>query len=318
MRNLLKVATLCFLFTGICSCTDGPQQADPTFSPRNLTPTFSSSNSPVVVIDEAHHNFLTLEGRYAPFASVLKSDGYTVRANTKPFTTETLQNVNIVVIANALDKSRRDWQPPFEQALSQNEVNALINWVEDGGSLLLIADHVPFPNVVENLSVALGFKFSQGHVSEAIFVSTNETLKAHEITYEKPTPSQQAPSDFQGFTPFLSNSRHIDKVKSFGGSAFQVPDDAISLLTLRQGAVSIEPEVAFQITPETKRRNVAGWSQGAVLQKGQGRVAIFAEGMMFSSQIDTRTGQTFGLRSPDAKQNERFLLNLMLWLSHHK
>lgn len=60
---------------------------------------------------------------------------------------------------------------------------------------------------------------------------------------------------------------------------------------------------------------VYGWSQGAVLEVGKGRVAVFAEGMMFSSQVDTKTGKTFGLASKGAEQNEAFLLNTMAWLA---
>ena len=54
-----------------------------------------------------------------------------------------------------------------------------------------------------------------------------------------------------------------------------------------------------------------GWSQGAVLEVGKGRIAIFAEGMMFSSQLDSKTGLILGLTSDGAEQNERFLLNVM-------
>jgi hypothetical protein len=46
-----------------------------------------------------------------------------------------------------------------------------------------------------------------------------------------------------------------------------------------------------------------------------GRVAVFAEGMMFSSQVEAKTGKTYGLRSLGAEQNEQLLRNLIAWLA---
>ena len=60
---------------------------------------------------------------------------------------------------------------------------------------------------------------------------------------------------------------------------------------------------------------MSGWSQGAVLELGKGRVAVFSEGMMFSSQLVESTGKTMGLRSVGAEQNEEFLLYIMRWLA---
>ncbi len=58
-----------------------------------------------------------------------------------------------------------------------------------------------------------------------------------------------------------------------------------------------------------------GWSQGAVLKFGKGRLAVFSEGMMFSSQLDVKTGKKYGLRAVGAEQNEQFMLNIFYWLS---
>ena len=49
------------------------------------------------------------------------------------------------------------------------------------------------------------------------------------------------------------------------------------------------------------------------MEMGKGRVAIFAEGMMFSSQRNIKTNKVHGLRSCSAEQNARFLLNVMSW-----
>src|ERR1041385_6729383 len=55
------------------------QVADTVFQPPIGAPSFAMGQGPVVLIDEAHHNFHTAEGRYSPFARLLRRDGYVVR-----------------------------------------------------------------------------------------------------------------------------------------------------------------------------------------------------------------------------------------------
>jgi len=75
------------------------------------------------------------------------------------------------------------------------------------------------------------------------------------------------------------------------------------------------PEIPFQVNAKTPRVSMNGWYQGAVLEVGEGRVAVFSEGMAFSSQVTVSTGKKYGLVSDGAEQNEQFLLNVMHWLS---
>jgi hypothetical protein len=316
MKLLSRVILVSFSLV-IAACSDSLQLADPDFKPQNTTESFSPDNSPVVLVDEAHHNFLTISGRYKPFEQVLSSDGFTVKSITKSFTLKRLKNTDILVVANALDHNRKDWPPPFGNALSDDEVTRVKQWVTNGGSLLLIADHTPFPKVVENLALAFGFEFSSGHVERYTFRSRDGTLSKHVITDGESKSSSEVymPLLVQKFQQSVSQSNRITQVKTFGGSAFKVPGEADSLLTLGKGVVSTEPVIPFKVNSSTPRKAVDGWSQGAVLEFGKGRVAVFSEGMMFSSQLDKKTGEKYGLKSVGAEQNEQFLLNVMHWLS---
>lgn len=233
----LSVLILLPLILAVSACSESTQQADPDFKPANTVRSFTAADAPVVFVDAAHHNFHTIDGRYEPFEQVLSSDGFTVRSNTNDFTFEHLKQADILVIANALDRERSDWQPPFGQALADDEVQSIKQWVMAGGSLLLIADHTPFPKVVENLAQTFGFEFSDGHVRSFVFRSADATLSEHAIT------------------------QRITQVKTFGGSAFKAPDAAVSLLTLGPGIVSSEPKIPFQVTSATPRVPVQGWSQ---------------------------------------------------------
>ena len=340
MKAMARLAIL-FNVLLVSSCSDSPQQADTTFEPYERSATYTSNGSPVVLVDESHHNFLTINNRFKPFAQVLLSDGVTVESNKVSFSQQALKNVDILVIANALDKKRSNWQPPFNQALTNDEVSVVIEWVRNGGSLFLIADHAPFPKVIESLATALGFTFTNGHVNATLFSKATGTLISHAVTYahedakqddnfsanvnseakhpnhvELPVFMQESQNG--AFTSLLNSQLHakeVIQVKTFGGAAFLPPQEATSLLTLGPRTVSIEPEVPFEITSSTRRRAIEGWSQGALLKLGKGRVAVFSEGMMFSSQIDTRTGDKHGMRSVGAEQNERFLLNIIHWLA---
>jgi hypothetical protein len=315
-RTIVLFLVLLFIFS--CSDIDGsPQQADPTFLPKNVKQSFSSVESPIVLIDAAHNNFHTASGRYKPFAQVLVSDGYKVKPNKKAFTLDTLKNTDILVIANALDPNRHDWTPPFKDAFQKAEVEVIKQWVFDGGSLLLIADHIPFPKAAESLSSAFGFEFSNGHVDKALFRINDGSLAKHAVT--KSSTDLKTNIQFSVFNDVSDvknvESEFLKHVKTFGGSAFTTPKNAQSILTLGEWAISRTPEIPFEIHSKTPKIPMDGWSQGAILEFGTGRVAVFSEAMMFTSQIYVPTGEKMGLVSKGAEDNEQFLLNIMHWLS---
>ena len=106
----------------------------------------------------------------------------------------------------------------------------------------------------------------------------------------------------------------IDRVATFIGQAFRASEEYTALLTFGKGAeqfVSLESS-ASGIAGETAE----GWLQGAAAELGRGRVAVFGEAAMFTTQYSARRNKAIGLHGDSAKQNEQFLLNVMRWLSH--
>jgi len=77
------------------------QRADLSFDVSVASPAYVQTH-PRVVIDEAHNNFHTAEGRYKPFATLLRNDGYDVSAGTTLFTSASLKSVDVLVVSNAL------------------------------------------------------------------------------------------------------------------------------------------------------------------------------------------------------------------------
>src|SRR5215469_306678 len=55
------------------------QVVDTSFRVTLRARTYRPGKGPVVTVDEAHHNFHTIGGRYRPFANLVEADGFTVR-----------------------------------------------------------------------------------------------------------------------------------------------------------------------------------------------------------------------------------------------
>ena len=69
-RRLLVLLSLgAFLAIGTAAAQ---QQADTLFQPAVSNPAYAPGAGPGVLVDEAHHNYHTVEGRYQAFASVLR------------------------------------------------------------------------------------------------------------------------------------------------------------------------------------------------------------------------------------------------------
>lgn len=301
-RRRLALALACLALAPLAA----QQRADTAFAPTIPSPTFPSGRGPLVLVDEAHHNFHTTTGRYQPFAALLRRDGYVVRGLNEPFSPTTLAPGRLLVVANPLHarNAREGWSLPTPPAFTAEEVAAVQRWVESGGALLLIADHMPFPGAAENLAAAFGFTFSNGFAQDATQRSVFTFTPARGLAADHPVIVGRSAAD------------RITSVTAFTGSAFRPPAAATSLLTLPAGCISLEPQTAWKFEPATTRTvPVGGWSQGTVLTVGRGRLAVFAEAAMFSAQLSGAQNRPMGMNSPDAPENARFLLNLIRWLT---
>jgi len=89
-------------YATIASSQEG---VDTQFRFNNLNPAYEEGTGPNVCIDEAHFNFHIAEGRFKPFAELLRSDGYRVRGLRFRFSRETLKDCQILVIAKHTGRS---------------------------------------------------------------------------------------------------------------------------------------------------------------------------------------------------------------------
>ena len=178
------------------------------------------------------------------------------------------------MIANALNEiNTENWFLPTPSAFSSEEIAAVQKWVERGGSLFLIADHMPMGGAAADLAAAFGFGFTNGFAADtsepgpAFFDRKDNTLLSCSITNGR------------------NDSEKIDKVITFTGQAFKIPDEATSILRFNERYLLLETDTAWVFNSNTKYTPIKDWSQGANMKYGKGRVVMFGEAAMFTATV---------------------------------
>jgi hypothetical protein len=213
--------------------------------------------------------------------------------------------VRVLVIANAsgapklqlfglnvpipTDKRRSD------PAFTTSEIDVIRSWVEQGGSLLLIADHAPFGEAAADLSAAFGVVMHKGFVEvpressdPLLFSLENGRLGDHRIVTG------------------IGNGTAVKRVMTYTGQSLDGPVTATVLLRLPATAVEAVPE------GDSLVERPAGPAQGIALEFGKGRMVVLGEGGMVTAQVNRLV--PYGMNTPD-NDNCQFLRNVMCWLA---
>lgn len=286
-----------------CALPAGAQQvADTDFRPPIRQPSAAAGRGPVVLLDEAHTNFHTIDGRYAAFVALLRRDGFVVRPNRAKFERRTLDSARVLVIANAL-ASRNDgnWVLPNPSAFDSTEISAVRDWVRGGGALLLIADHMPFAGAADALASEFGIVFGNGFVFDSA---------GGQITFRRSDGSLGAHPIVEGRT----REERVDSVTSFTGSAFWGGDGS-ALMTIPGSFDLLLPHRAWVFSDSTARVRAGGMHMGRAFAFGNGRVVVLGEAAMMSAQLAGPERQPMGMNHPRAPQNAQFALNVVRWLA---
>jgi hypothetical protein len=309
MKNLLRL--FCFFLPIflvvpglLCQDACAQQRPDTAFVYLLPTPAYPPGKGPLLAIDAAHHNFHTLVGGFAAFGKLITMDGYKVQSMTMPLTMlKNGKGPRILVIANPLDASdTADWVLPNPSAFSKEEIRNLQQWVNEGGRLLLIADHMPFAGATSDLAAAFGFNFLNGFAftgerswPPSRFTREENTLRSSPVT--EPGKAQLT----------------VNEVATYTGSAFSIPREAIPVLQFNREHWSLQPDTAWAFHPDTPKILLENYCQGALMKSGKGKIAVFGEAAMFTAQIVNESIKV-GINAPDAPDNARFVLNVIHWL----
>ena len=301
-RQFLQTG-LIILFSGVVAIAQ--QVADEGYVPEISQVEYQKDEGSVIFIDEGHQNFHTKDGRYQSFAKLLERDGYQLKGYEGRFERDRLQKGKILVISNAIHESNLgNWVLPNPSAFTMDEISILTSWVHEGGSLFLIADHMPMAGAASDLAAAFGFKFTNGFVFDtvsngpAIFNRDNGGLHSNAITNGR------------------NNHEKVDRIATFTGQAFEIPEDAKAILTFNEDFDNVLPDTAWIFRGHTPRHGVEGWSQGAYKIFGKGRVVVFGEAAMFTAQLAGPEKRKFGMNTEIAKENYQLALNIIHWLDH--
>jgi hypothetical protein len=297
---------LSILFVFICISAPSlfsQQVADTTFNPELSKPEYPAGKGPLVFIDEGHNNFHTAEGRYLPFARLLRQDGYRVEGYRGKFNIQHLKEAGILVISNALNRvNATHWYLPTPSAFTPGEIKTVKQWVTDGGSLFLIADHMPMGGAAADLAAAFGFTFTNGFAADTsssgitFFYRKDNTLISNTITNGR------------------NMNESVDKVVTFTGQAFKIPSGSVPILVFNDRYTLLETDTAWVFGSNTRYTPIKGWSQGAYMNYGKGRLVFFGEAAMFSAQIAGPQKAKIGMNSDYAEENYKLLLNIIHWL----
>ena len=294
----------CWLLALIAVSATGQQVPDTGYAPVIENPAYALGLGPLIFIDEGHNNFHTRGDRYLPFARLVERDGYVTEVYAGRFETERLKKCRILVISNALHETNLTrWHKPVLPAFTPDEVRTVREWVEEGGSLFLIADHMPMGGAAAGMAAAFGFGFTDGFALDtaqagpALFCRADGTLADNNLTNGR------------------SAEERIDSIYSFTGQAFTVPEDAIQVLTFNEKYLLLLSDTAWVFNERTVYMPIKGWSQLAYKEYGKGRVVMSGEAAMFTAQLAGPQRFPAGMNAPYASNNYRLLLNIIHWLA---
>ena len=160
MKNSILLFLLLFTITSQAQLYN-----DSSFNANVVHPKFMKGYGPKILIDAGHNNFAVELGLNKPLFDVASSDGYQIKIDSMQFTKEYLSNYNIVVIWPAMPfKFGSKNQVTDEITFTIDELDALHDWVSNGGSLLMFSEHAPIDKSVTPLFNKFGFKPASSNV----------------------------------------------------------------------------------------------------------------------------------------------------------
>ena len=283
------------------------QVVDSLFTIDVKEPAYQLIDSPLIILDEAHNNGSKLSTSFKPTSKILVKDGYTVKSNSEQISTHLLKRVDILVIIDALAIENVDhWKLPNPSAFSESEIETIHTWVEKGGSLLLVADHMPFAGASKKLAAAFGVKFFNGFAIDTVgwdltkFNRDENTLQNHPVTEGKNADEQ------------------VNEISTYFGQCFTTSNNGLEPIMVfnDENIVNYSPMVAWRFNRNTDTFAAKGYFQGIIGAYGNGRLAVLGDSSIILAHIIGENERQIGINSIETKDNLQFTLNLFHWLSH--
>lgn len=313
MRTLRRLAVLAVVVAaGVAAVRFAAGAPGPEFAGR-LEPPMWGQDGPAVLIDASHWNDGTRATRLRGLAGLLTADGYVLLPDGNATRAETLSAARIGVIVNPLgvpgvlrvaaDRVGLGGLAFFDDdGLILQELETTVQWVENGGSLLVAADESPRARGSQALAARFGVTMrgrpvvDVGHAEPSspgwlVFSRENGLVGAHPVV-----------DGIGGLPP-------VNRVVVFGAQALDVPAGAVALLRLGPSAT----EVARAGDPPTTGTPVEGRAVAVALSRGRGRVVVLGDSHLLTND-PAPGGVATGLEWPSTN-NTRFVRAVFAWLA---
>jgi hypothetical protein len=281
---------------------------DSPFNASVAHPKFKNGKGPKVLIDAAHHNFIVEMGLIKPLMDVVTNDGFQPNIDSALFTKDYLSKYKVVVISPAM---------PFlfgskpevtnEITFTDDELNALHDWVTDGGSLLMLSEHAPIDKSMTPLFNKFGIQLSSGAIYDSLNYDTTVTLSSN-VTILKFTTENGLLNQDHPITTGENKNEKINNIETYTVCSLQ-----------GEGYANI-----FKLAPSAKMKKWnrglpanLGNSQGLAGNVGKGKVAAFGDCNGFTAMyVKANAGQKFSAGMQVAAYDwKQFALNTFHWLS---
>ena len=232
MKNLIILFLLLFTIKSQAQMLN-----DTPFNANVVHPKFKKGYGPKILIDAGHHNFVVELGLNKPLFDVASSDGYQIKIDSMQFTKEYLSNYNIVVIWPAMPfKFGSKNQVTDEITFTTDELNALHDWVSNGGSLLMFSEHAPIDKSVTPLFNKFGIQLSTGIVVDSLNSDTPIEMPSWKYSFLKFTSKNGLLNTEHPITKGEKKNERISNILTNGGSGL-TGDGYTNILKLSSSAM---------------------------------------------------------------------------------
>jgi hypothetical protein len=267
----------------------GQLTVDDSFNPAFDAPDFKTGARPIVFIDEAHRNVISLETYLGPVGRWLERLGYLVRPfrkNAEELGIDQGTAAAVFVVANAQAPAGA---PADASAFTEQEVIAIESWVKEGGSLLLVADRAPFGGPARALAKAFDVTLD----NNTILTKNADGPPTGELTIDV---NKYGERTHPLFDRVLSVAYVVGESMSGSGVILRAPDGAYSAPTAQA----------------TDGPPAAGKALILACEHGKGRVVVMGDGGVVSAFGSASGNAHRGISEGD---NARFVRNMFKWLA---
>ena len=303
MKNSILLFLLLFTIT-----SQAQMYNDSSFNADVVHPKFKKGYGPKILIDAGHHNFVVELGLNKPLFDVASSDGYQIKIDSMQFTKEYLSNYNIVVIWPAMPfKFGSKNQVTDEITFTIDELDALHDWVSNGGSLLMFSEHAPIDKSVTPLFNKFGIQLSTGIVVDSLNSDTPIEMPSWKYSFLKFTSKNGLLNTEHPITKGEKKNERISNILTIGGGGL-TGDGYTNILKLSNSAM-IKKWNGTMPTGTPNSQCLAG-------NVGKGKLVALGDCNGFTAMIiksgEYKLSAGMQVSGYDWKQ---FVLNTLHWLS---